>query len=115
MPQLYDCVKLCASLLDQQIAGCGESMSYSRPVDAEDSMARRAVTPPAPPKRRPGRPKGTGSGVRKTASTFRLPPEYWRRCRIAAAIHDTTVVNIVQQALDAWFLAHPLPPGIEGV
>jgi hypothetical protein len=90
-------------------------MSYGQHVDAEDSMARRTTTPPVPQKRAPGRPKGTGSGIRKTASTFRLPPEYWRRCRIAAAIHDTSVVGIVQRALDEWFRAHPLPPGIEGV
>jgi len=46
------------------------------------------------------------------AQTLRLPPEYWRRLRIAAAIQDASQVAIVQKALDDWFSRNPLPPGL---
>jgi hypothetical protein len=46
------------------------------------------------------------------AQTLRLPPEYWRRLRIAAAIQDTSQIAIVQKALDDWFERNPLPSGL---
>lgn len=48
----------------------------------------------------------------RKAQTLRLPPEYWRKLRIAAALRDTTQVEIVTQALDAWFAKNPLPAGV---
>ncbi len=82
-------------------------------------MAKRTASAqpsPAPAvgplKHGPGRPRRTEP---TTASTLRLPPEYWRRCRIAAAIHETRVVGIVQRALDEWFQHHPLAQEIERI
>ena len=39
----------------------------------------------------------------KTAQTMRLPPEYWRRLRVLAAMRDTTMVGLVQVSLDELF------------
>lgn len=48
----------------------------------------------------------------RKAQTLRLPPEYWRKLRIAAAIRDTSQIAIVQQALDQWFERNPLPENL---
>jgi len=73
-----------------------------RPNLAAVDLTRRAGGEP-PREHAPGR----------KAQTLRLPPEYWRKLRIAAALQDTTQVAIVTQALDAWFLKNPLPAGVE--
>jgi len=65
-----------------------------------------------PTRRRGGEPPREHAAGRK-AQTLRLPPEYWRRLRIAAALKDTTQVAIVVEALDAWFAKNPLPAGVE--
>lgn len=39
----------------------------------------------------------------KAAQTLRLPPEYWRRLRVLAAMRDTTMVGLVQVSLDEFF------------
>ena len=39
----------------------------------------------------------------KSAQTMRLPPEYWRRLRVLAAMRDTTMVGLVQVSLDELF------------
>lgn len=66
------------------------------------------------PRRRPGRPRKEATEDRGEAGTLRLPEEFWYRLRVAAAIRRTTMAAIVQEALQRWFEANPLPPGIEG-
>jgi predicted HicB family RNase H-like nuclease len=68
-------------------------------VDLKDTSTQRAA--PAEPARN------------SKAQTLRLPPEYWRRLRIAAAIADTSQISIVQKALDDWFKHNPLPSGLD--
>jgi predicted HicB family RNase H-like nuclease len=67
-------------------------------VDLKDTSTQRPA---------PAEPARTSK-----AQTLRLPPEYWRRLRIAAAIQDTSQIAIVQKALDDWFARNPLPPGL---
>jgi len=41
--------------------------------------------------------------------TIRLPPEDWRRLPIMAAVRGTSMLEIVHQALTAWFERNQLP------
>jgi hypothetical protein len=60
-----------------------------------------------------GKPAAAKEHARgRKAQTLRLPPEYWRRLRIAAAVLDTSQIAIVQQALDDWFARNPLPSNL---
>jgi len=55
------------------------------------------------------KPAPTEHAKGRKAQTLRLPPQYWRKLRIAAAVMETSQVAIAQQALNEWFARHPLP------
>jgi len=95
------------AVADLKGKGCGNLAAG--PSDAQRLAARVDAAPAK--KRGRGRPRKEIVD-QKQATTLRLPPDYLRRLRIAAAIRGTTSVAIIQQAIDGWFERNPLPAGV---
>jgi hypothetical protein len=65
-------------------------------------MARRPNLAAVDLKKEPGKAASKERpGMR--AQTLRLPADYWFRLRVLAALRQTTMVELVQQALDEAF------------